>query len=331
MSEPALTSVIIPLYNGSILIRRCLDSVFDQAGDVRTEVIVVDDGSTDNSIEVAINYPKSIKLLKQENHGPAAARNRGIEAATGKYLAFLDVDDYWLPDFLKETVRFLVDNPEVIAVSTGQLHKIPGKPDTITPAILKTDPEKYRQPVVLPDFFSFWAEHNHVCTGSVLMRTDIVKKTGGQRPELRVNEDIEFWAYLATYGPWGFIPKVLFVSDGGVIVKSQGWKKYKNRLSKIPDFEQWFSRIDGKIDKMQHQALCPVFNRVIEGQSRAMLVNGEIVRSRRNILSNHSRLANSNNLHVRLAVTNGVYWYVFGMLYRFYQHFKIRILSKLGH
>jgi len=244
MSKPVLISVIIPFYNGSLLIRRCLDSVFSQTGDVYTEVIIIDDGSTDNSVEIVRNYPKTIKLLQQENQGPAAARNRGIEAASGKYLAFLDADDYWLPDFLKETVRFLEESPEIIAVSTGQLHKIPGKPDTIAPAILKTDPEKYSQPVVLPDYFSFWAEHNHVCTGSVLMRTDIGKQTGGQRPELRITEDLEFWAYLATFGKWGFIPKVLFVSDGGAVTKARGWlEKNMKRWESAPTIEEWESRI----------------------------------------------------------------------------------------
>ena len=243
MNNASIT-IIIPNNNASLLVNRCLDSVFAQVGSHNLDVIVIDDGSTDNSVEVIKAYPHSLTLLQQTNQGPAAARNRGIEAATGKYLAFLDADDYWLPDFLKETVGFLEENPEVIAVSTGQLHKIPGKPDTIAPAILKTDPEKYSQPVVLPDYFSFWAEHNHVCTGSVLMRTDIVKQTGGQRPELRITEDLEFWAYLATFGKWGFIPKVLFVSDGGAVTKARGWlEKNMKRWESAPTIEEWESRI----------------------------------------------------------------------------------------
>lgn len=243
MNNASIT-IIIPNNNASLLVNRCLDSVFAQVGSHNLDVIVIDDGSTDNSVEVIKAYPHSLTLLQQTNQGPAAARNRGIEAATGKYLAFLDADDYWLPDFLKETVGFLEENPEVIAVSTGQLHKIPGKPDTIAPAILKTDPEKYSQPVDLPDYFSFWAEHNHVCTGSILMRTDIVKQTGGQRPELRITEDLEFWAYLATFGKWGFIPKVLFVSDGGAVTKARGWlEKNMKRWESAPTIEEWESRI----------------------------------------------------------------------------------------
>ena len=237
-------SVIIPVFNGSLLIGRCLDSIFNQEGPFKLEVIVIDDGSTDNSLDLIRSYSKPIILLTQFNQGPASARNKGIEVAVGKYLAFLDADDYWLPDFLKETVNFLENNAEAIAVSVGQIHRIIGKPDSIAPAILKSEPKKHVAPIVLPDFFSFWAEHNHVCTGSVLMRTDIVKKTGGQRPELRITEDLEFWAYLATYGKWGFIPKVLFVSDGGAVTKARGWlEKNKIRWASAPPVNVWEERI----------------------------------------------------------------------------------------
>ena len=243
-------SIIIPVYNGSLLIDRCLNSIYNQHGEFDLEVIVIDDGSEDNSVDLVRSYSRTVIVLEQNNQGPAVARNKGIETATGKYLAFLDADDYWLPDFLKETVRFLEENPEVISVSTGQLHKIPGKPDALVPTILKTDSGKYSQPVVLPDFFSFWAEHNHVCTGSVLMRTDIVKKTRGQRPDLRITEDLEFWAYLATFGKWGFIPQVLFVSDGGAVTKQKGWlEKNRKRWISAPTIDEWESRIIKKIDK----------------------------------------------------------------------------------
>lgn len=256
-------SIIIPVHNGSLLISRCLDSVYHQYGDFDLEVIVIDDGSTDNSVEVVKANPHSIKILQQANQGPAAARNKGIETATGKYLAFLDADDYWLPDFLEETVRFMEVNPAVIAVSTGQLHKIPNKLDRIAPAILKTEPEKFKQPVVLPDFFSFWAEHNHVCTGSVLMRTDIVKNTGGQRHELRITEDLEFWAYLSTFGKWGFIPKVHFVSDGGAVTQQTGWlEKNRNRWSSAPTIVEWESRIIKKICKPIPTGYLPARGRI---------------------------------------------------------------------
>ena len=131
-----LVSIIIPIYNGSLLIERCLNSVFNQIGNFNLEVIVIDDGSTDNSIALLTSYPKPIIILRQENQGPATARNKGIEKSTGKYLAFLDADDYWESTFLKETVTFLEKKPEAIAVSVGQIHKIINKPYCIMPHLL---------------------------------------------------------------------------------------------------------------------------------------------------------------------------------------------------
>ena len=100
-------SIIIPIYNGALLIKRCLDAVYKQEGDFQLEVIVIDDGSTDNTLDILSSYAKALIVLKQSNQGPAAARNKGIEKATGKYLAFLDADDFWEPTFLEETVSFL--------------------------------------------------------------------------------------------------------------------------------------------------------------------------------------------------------------------------------
>lgn len=63
----------------------------------------------------------------------------------------------------------------------------------------------------------------HVCTGSITIRIDIARQAGGMREDLRQCEDLEFWAYLATFGKFGFIPEVLFVSDGNAVTRSQGW------------------------------------------------------------------------------------------------------------
>jgi len=248
MNRSISISIIIPLYNAALLIKRCLDSVYDQEGNYKLEVIVIDDGSTDNSNEIVRNYRHPVILLQQANQGPAAARNRGIEAATGKYLAFLDADDYWLQGFLQETVEFLEKNGEPIAVNVGQIHKIIGKPDTIAPAILRSHLNTIAEPLVIPDFFSFWAKHNHVCTGSVLIRSDIAKSAGGQRIDLRITQDLEYWAYLATFGKWGFIPKVLFVSDGGAVTKARGWlEKNKIRWASAPPVNVWEERIIKRI------------------------------------------------------------------------------------
>lgn len=283
-------SIIIPNYNGALLISRCLDSVFNQKSDCILEVIVIDDGSTDNSVEIVKKY-NNIIVIQQSNQGPAAARNKGIEIATGKYLTFLDADDYWKPTFLKETVSFLNDNPETIAVSAAQIHKTHANKETISPSVLKLNPKKFIEPIVLNDFYAFWAEHNHVCTGSVLVRTEIAKQTGGQRTDLRITEDLEFWAYLATFGKWGFIPKILFASDGGLVTKEQGWlEKNKKRWASAPSIHTWESRILKRLSKN----LLPSFNlakgTILRNLTYAMILSNREKEAYENIIENRELL-----------------------------------------
>lgn len=246
-------SVIIPVFNASLLINRCLDSVFNQKTNDIIEVIVIDDGSSDNSLELLNSYSRPLTILKQINQGAAAARNKGIKIATGEYLAFLDADDYWELNFLLETLSFL-ENNDTIAVSVGQIHKITGKKDRVMPQLIIENHDIDKRGIVLDDFYKFWANHNHICTGSVLMRTEVVKKTGGQREELRITEDLEFWAYLATFGKWGFIPKVLLTTDGGLSVKKNGYlRKNRKRWNNAPSIKNWERRIilnlNDKFDK----------------------------------------------------------------------------------
>ena len=134
-------SVIIPVYNAALLIDRCLDSVFAQNGIYKTEVILIDDGSTDNSVEIIKNRREQsqIILLQQKNAGPAVARNKGLAIASGKYAAFLDADDYWLPDFFQQTISFLCEHKECIAVTVGQKHCLYGGNTMVTPSFLKDE------------------------------------------------------------------------------------------------------------------------------------------------------------------------------------------------
>jgi glycosyltransferase involved in cell wall biosynthesis len=268
-------SIIIPAYNGAALIARCLESVLAQAGRFLLEVIVVDDGSTDDTASVVENLRQDrLRLLRQENRGPAAARNAGLAQATSRYTAFLDADDYWEPRFLQETVGFLETHPEAIAVSVGQVHKVLGKPDWVVPHALQSE-SPWRGPQMLDSFFPFWARYAHVCTGSVLIRTDIAQRTGGQRTEFRICEDLEFWAYLATFGAWGFIPEVLFVSDGGAVTRRQGWlRKNRRRWASAPSVETWQQRIVGRLDPRERAGFQAVRARVAKNLAYAMILSG---------------------------------------------------------
>ena len=115
-------SIVVPLYNKAPYVRRALDSIAAQTlSDF--EVIVVDDGSTDDGASIVANYGDSrVRLVRQPNVGPGAARNAGLAQAQGEFIAFLDADDQWLPTYLEESVRQLEESgQDVAAVSSGYI------------------------------------------------------------------------------------------------------------------------------------------------------------------------------------------------------------------
>ncbi|MDR0534444.1 MAG: glycosyltransferase family 2 protein [Verrucomicrobiales bacterium] len=112
-----LVSVMIPAYNCAAYITKALDSILAQ-DHANLEIIVVDDGSTDNLQEVLQAYPQ-VSYLHQQNSGPSSARNLAISKAKGEYLAFLDADDYWLPGKLAAQLRYLTEHPGCQIVFTA--------------------------------------------------------------------------------------------------------------------------------------------------------------------------------------------------------------------
>lgn len=255
-------SVVIPVYNAGGFIHKCLDSIISQKGGLSYEIILVDDGSTDNSVDVIRQYMESaalrksggsIVLMRQQNAGPSKARNRAIEMAQGRYLAFIDADDYWKPGFFERTMAFLDKHEECIGVSVlQQVDTVSGV--CVAPAlplegfpsaeVMKTSEGDY----VIKDFFRFWGERMHICPGGAMMRTEMAKATGGMREDLRITEDLEFWGYSALFGKWGLIPKILFMGCGAQTVTSrEDWiKRMKRRWDNAPTVEEWERRLVGK-------------------------------------------------------------------------------------
>jgi len=112
MNEP-LVSIIMPVYNGEKYIKEAIDSVINQTYK-NWELIIVNDGSKDNTEEIIKSYnDKRIKYFYQENKGVSAARNKALEVAKGKYITFLDSDDYLPPNSIKARVEYLEKNPDI--------------------------------------------------------------------------------------------------------------------------------------------------------------------------------------------------------------------------
>ena len=114
MTAP-LVSCVVPVFNAERHLAEALDSIFAQTHRP-IEVVVVDDGSTDASAAVAEGYGERVRVIRQANAGPSAARAAGIDAARGELIAFLDADDVWLPEKLALQLGHLTAHPELDGV-----------------------------------------------------------------------------------------------------------------------------------------------------------------------------------------------------------------------
>lgn len=189
MTAPRV-SVIIPTYNRVSYIRRAIDSVLSQT--YRDfEVIVVDDGSSDSTKDVVAGYGAAVRYVFQQNQGPGAARNHGIRVAAGAYLAFLDSDDAWLPNFLEKTVSALEEHPEVDVVATGiylgpENRQTLAHMDGIETGVWQLSPGLSGEgiPRVLSGF----------CPAALLVKAEVVRKYGGfYEHRCMLGEDVYLW------------------------------------------------------------------------------------------------------------------------------------------
>jgi glycosyltransferase involved in cell wall biosynthesis len=167
MTRP-LVSVIVPVYNGAGFLREALDSVFAQDYEP-FEVIVVDDGSTDGSGAIARSYPE-VRYIRQENQGPAAARNAGIATARGEIVAFADADDVQLPTRLSVQVGHLTERPEISATLARQVW--------ITPP-----------PGAVPDVV--WGDLDGIPAMTMVVQKRTLAELGEFDPRLRGPEDTD--------------------------------------------------------------------------------------------------------------------------------------------
>ena len=184
-------SVVIPLYNSGSYVRRCLSSV--EAQTLRPhEVIVVDDGSTDGSAELVAEEFPQIVLIRQENQGVAAARNRGIAQASSDWIAFLDSDDYWFANHLQELAQIRSDFGDAKLVSTAFCRWIEGQ---------ETPLAKPRTRSRRIDYFREAAfDIGIVCSSSAAAAKEQLDKVGAF-PAFGSGEDLACWAALALDEP----------------------------------------------------------------------------------------------------------------------------------
>ena len=187
MSDRCTASIIIPCYNGERFLAQAIDAALAQTYP-HCEIIVVDDGSSDGSAAIMQNYAGRIRIVRQANAGLPAARNAGTHASTGSYLAFLDADDYWQPDFIEKMVQALETSGASIAYCGWQNAGLPGGRGE--PFV----PPDYEQPDKLEKMVTGvrWPVH------AALTRREVVETLGGFDPQWSTCEDFAFWIRAAT-------------------------------------------------------------------------------------------------------------------------------------
>jgi glycosyltransferase involved in cell wall biosynthesis len=194
-----LVSVIIPTYNREKIITRAIDSVFAQT--YRDfEIVVLDDGSQDNTRAVAQAYGPKVHYFYQDNKGIAGARNAGMHQTAGDYIAFLDSDDYWLPGKLEQQMALFSQHPEygMVGCQCGSV-QIDG-----------TYREKNRPGKsgwILYDLFN----KNFIRTSSAVITRACLEKVGGFDETLREGEEYDYWLRIAAEFAIGFINEPLTV------------------------------------------------------------------------------------------------------------------------
>lgn len=201
-----MISVIIPLYNKETSIATALRSVMAQSYQ-DFEIVVVDDGSTDSGAEIVESFDDTrIHLIRQANAGVSAARNRGIEEAKGEYVAFLDADDEWMPEFLAEVVALQKEFPECRAQATNYVFNSSG---TKSPTILRKLPFNGKHGVLTNYFEVASISHPPVCSICVCIERKLLQKIGGFPIGIKSGEDLLTWARIAVHTQWAYSLKAL--------------------------------------------------------------------------------------------------------------------------
>lgn len=203
-------SVVIPAFNAGRFIRRTIDSVLAQTYS-DYEIIVVDDGSTDNTGEVVKSYGSKVRYIYQENAGDGPARNTGIAAANGEWIAFLDHDDEWLAQRLEKQIELLKRNHELrwcganFYKRSGNLKRLANNRRLMEKAL---EGQNY-----FPDFFeAVYKYGTDFKTSTMILHREIFERSGMFEAGWLRSADLDMWLRVAYHEPQiGYIPDPLAI------------------------------------------------------------------------------------------------------------------------
>lgn len=195
-------SIIIPAYNAERYIAKALESCLSQTY-APHEIIVIDDASADGTVAIAESFPSPVRVIRlAENMGVSVARNRGIQASTGDWIAFLDADDWFLPEKLECQRYCILENPRAVLIYTGY-------------CMIGIDGAETNGQFFCPrELWPRFRYRNGILLSSILLRRDAFDAVGGFNPAFRTAQDWDFLLRIvARYSVESFaaVPKPLLV------------------------------------------------------------------------------------------------------------------------
>jgi glycosyltransferase involved in cell wall biosynthesis len=235
-STPCI-SVIIPTYNRCWILKEAIDSVLSQEY-TDFEIIVVDDGSNDATAALLSAYGDQIKTIYQGNSGVSAARNAGILMAKGKYVAFLDSDDMWLPEKLSCQVDFFQSHTEAVICQTDEIW--------IRNGVRVNPKNRHKKPSGM--IFEPSLQLCLVSPSAVMIKKSLFDAVGLFNEAFPACEDYDLWLRIGLYYPIYLIERHMVVKRGG----------HDDQLSRNPGLDRY--RIQSIVKILENHQLTPAYH-----------------------------------------------------------------------
>ena len=269
-STMSCVSVIVPAYNAAAHIRHSLRSACEQSYE-ELEIIVVDDGSTDNTGEIIRNEFPEVHYIRQANGGVSVARNTGIQAAKGDFLAFLDADDIWHPQKAEAQVRLFERYPAAVLSRTVVLHG--RRPQDFLVPLFHHSHDLPRHHIDRDFSISFRTPF--FATSTVMVRRAAALEAGGFSPSLRVAEDVDFFLRVLSRAPQVAVIDVpaLFKVD---VVGSLGHDSVEGYWALLSVYERFLASKQLPEGLVDTRTAREVFARLWASQAGALARQGDL-------------------------------------------------------
>lgn len=277
-------SVIIPLYNKEDFIEATLKSVLQQSF-TDFEVLVVNDGSTDEGEAKVLAFNDSrIQYFSQENNGVSSARNLGIANAQSDYIAFLDADDYWYPDFLQEFFSMIQAFPQQQVFSAAMESE---NPKNVIPASYSIEKTAER---MIVNYFEASYKESVIWTSCAVFYKSVFEKMGGFDTKIVSGQDTDMWIRIGLHYPVVFSFKILarYVYDADSLSKKKQYLHKKMDFSKFTEQEKTNPSLKKFLDLNRYSLAikCKLSNDIVALKNYTNSINPDNLTPRKRILLN---------------------------------------------